>query len=416
MKVLFILVTLTISLFSQTYVKEYTYNASENDSKVSARKAAMAQVKLLVIEEVGVRVRSTYFKKELVKNDKLTQTIKANLSSLGEVMSKTKILAQKWDGENFYIKVEIEVDDTKLSKSLDSIFKEDPKVKCLATAKEVKHKLTNISTPKKIDELVEFAIKIPYDKCNNWHYYIMESFMYYEIDAPKYKRFMLDTLNKNEQPSQTLKIVNYIMRYLRDSLDQEDTELIVNLMARMDNRNNILDTNLYTVNKEFYLSLLKPIFQKIEDKEYGRPKALNADNIFFDISDTLKGEEFLEYYMDYKHLMSKKMQEDKRMMNKIVQLYKSEKSSKALEIYVLYLKKQKHTKASIDQYWKYISDMKWIAKNKAKANLSVSDVNNFLDATKEWMIVSLQNYPYKYMSRNRESMLKELNYPISWKK
>lgn len=65
---LLLLVTLCQLLFcSQLWAKgvevferEYTYNASENDSKVSARKAAMLQLQSLLIQEVGVQVQSSF--------------------------------------------------------------------------------------------------------------------------------------------------------------------------------------------------------------------------------------------------------------------------------------------------------------------------------------------------------------------
>lgn len=40
-------------------VRDYTYRASENDSKVSARKAALQQLQALAIEEVGVQVQAS---------------------------------------------------------------------------------------------------------------------------------------------------------------------------------------------------------------------------------------------------------------------------------------------------------------------------------------------------------------------
>jgi len=43
---------------AESLVRDYTYRASENDSKVSARQAALRQLQALVIEEVGVRVQS----------------------------------------------------------------------------------------------------------------------------------------------------------------------------------------------------------------------------------------------------------------------------------------------------------------------------------------------------------------------
>ena len=50
---LLVLVSTPLWASIEVFEREYTYNASENDSKVSARKAAMQQLQTLVIQEVG---------------------------------------------------------------------------------------------------------------------------------------------------------------------------------------------------------------------------------------------------------------------------------------------------------------------------------------------------------------------------
>jgi len=54
---------------TKTFVKEYSYQASEYDSKVSCRALALEQVKRLLLEELG-----TYLESETeVKNFQLTK-------------------------------------------------------------------------------------------------------------------------------------------------------------------------------------------------------------------------------------------------------------------------------------------------------------------------------------------------------
>ena len=59
---LFIASILLIALFvnaeNKTFIREYTYQASESDSKISARNQAMSEVKKLLLEELGVYVES----------------------------------------------------------------------------------------------------------------------------------------------------------------------------------------------------------------------------------------------------------------------------------------------------------------------------------------------------------------------
>ena len=71
----------------EQFVREYTYNASENDSKVSARKAAMQQLQVLLIQEVGVQVRSSFEVDDTVSNDVLSREVKANYSTFAQALT-----------------------------------------------------------------------------------------------------------------------------------------------------------------------------------------------------------------------------------------------------------------------------------------------------------------------------------------
>ena len=44
----------------KTFIREYTYRASDYDSKVKSRENALAQVKLLLLEEIAVFIKSEF--------------------------------------------------------------------------------------------------------------------------------------------------------------------------------------------------------------------------------------------------------------------------------------------------------------------------------------------------------------------
>ncbi len=73
----------TLLLEAKSYIRDYTYNASENDSKVSARKAALGQIQRLLIEEVGISVRSDFVKNEQLKDGAFSKTIQSRYKSFG---------------------------------------------------------------------------------------------------------------------------------------------------------------------------------------------------------------------------------------------------------------------------------------------------------------------------------------------
>jgi hypothetical protein len=97
-----------------SYVKEYTYQASEVDSKLTSRTVALEQVKRLLLEEVG-----TYLISETeVKDFKLT---KDRVYSYAAGIVMTVIIEEKWDGQTYFLKAKVSSDTDELVKSIDQI-------------------------------------------------------------------------------------------------------------------------------------------------------------------------------------------------------------------------------------------------------------------------------------------------------
>lgn len=112
-----------------TFVKEYSYQASEADSKLTARAIALEQVKRLLLEELG-----TYLISETeVKNFQLTKD-KITTLSAGIVM--TQILEDKWNGETYYLKAKIKADPKEVTKALDNLRHDMQKGKELEESKK----------------------------------------------------------------------------------------------------------------------------------------------------------------------------------------------------------------------------------------------------------------------------------------
>jgi tetratricopeptide (TPR) repeat protein len=112
-----------------TFVKEYTYQASEIDSKVTARAIAVEQVKRLVLDELG-----TYLLAETeVKDFRLTKD-KVVMLTAGIV--QTEILNEKWDGERYYLKARIKADPNEVAAAVDRLRKDTQKSKELEDVKK----------------------------------------------------------------------------------------------------------------------------------------------------------------------------------------------------------------------------------------------------------------------------------------
>ncbi len=112
-----------------SFVKEYTYQAGEADSKLTARAIALEQVKRLLLEELG-----TFLITETeVKNFQLTKD-KITTLSAGIVM--TQILEDKWNGETYYLKAKIKADPKEVTKALDNLRHDMQKGKELEESKK----------------------------------------------------------------------------------------------------------------------------------------------------------------------------------------------------------------------------------------------------------------------------------------
>ena len=102
--------------FAQTkvFVEEYTYQASEADSKLSSRVIALEQVKRLLLEQLG-----TYLESDTeVKNFQLT---KDQIIILTAGIVSSEIIDEKWDGKIYYLKAKITADPTDVAKSIDKL-------------------------------------------------------------------------------------------------------------------------------------------------------------------------------------------------------------------------------------------------------------------------------------------------------
>ena len=127
-----------VSAELKTFTKEYTYQASEADSKQTCRTLALEQVKRLLLEEIG-----TYLESQTeVKNFQLTHD---QITTLTAGIVKTEIVTETWDGKEYKLKAKISADPDDVSAAIDNLRKDQQKVKAFEEAK------------KKIDETIREA-------------------------------------------------------------------------------------------------------------------------------------------------------------------------------------------------------------------------------------------------------------------
>lgn len=114
---------LSVSLFAdnKVFIREYYYQASESDSKITARTKALSEVKRLLLEELGVYMESyTNYITEDKNGDVSKDFFQNEIKSLSAGITETKILEENWNGIQYYIKAEIEADPTDVARKINA--------------------------------------------------------------------------------------------------------------------------------------------------------------------------------------------------------------------------------------------------------------------------------------------------------
>ena len=106
----------------KTFTKEYTYQASEEDSKNSSKVVSLREVKRLLLEELGTYLENI----TEVKNFQLT---KDQIVTLTAGIVSTEVMEETWDGKVYWLKARISADPQGVIKSIDKLRQDRQKVK-----------------------------------------------------------------------------------------------------------------------------------------------------------------------------------------------------------------------------------------------------------------------------------------------
>lgn len=106
----------------KTFIKEYTYQASEEDSRNSSRTVSLREVKRLLLEQLGTYLENI----TEVQNFHLT---KDQIVTLTAGIVSTEIVSETWDGKVYWLKAKISADPKDVIKSIDTLRKDREKVK-----------------------------------------------------------------------------------------------------------------------------------------------------------------------------------------------------------------------------------------------------------------------------------------------
>lgn len=104
----------------KSFIREYYYRASEDDSKITSRQKALTEVKKLLIEELGIYVESYVNWERKEENNVLSKDFFTNeIKTLSAGITETKIIEENWNGSEYYIKAEIKTDPNEVLRKIN---------------------------------------------------------------------------------------------------------------------------------------------------------------------------------------------------------------------------------------------------------------------------------------------------------
>ena len=111
----------TTSVQAQSYIRDYTYKASDADSKITSRTNALDQVKLILLQEIGTHIRQEI---NITKDGSGNSYASEDVEAITAGLTKVEIIDEKWNGETYYLKAKIDADTERVLNALEE-FKKD---------------------------------------------------------------------------------------------------------------------------------------------------------------------------------------------------------------------------------------------------------------------------------------------------
>jgi tetratricopeptide (TPR) repeat protein len=161
--IVFLLLTTIAFAENKTFIKEYTYMASDIDSKVSSRAIALEQVKRALLDQLGIYlITETEIKNYQMTKDQIT-TLSAGIVS-------AEVIDEKWDGRSYYLKAMVAADPNEVAKLVDELRNNKEKSKELEDSKKkadearaeverLKKDLEIVKSNKNLQEIYNKAIR-----------------------------------------------------------------------------------------------------------------------------------------------------------------------------------------------------------------------------------------------------------------
>lgn len=436
MKVLLLVLLSYLSMMSslvragsiEVFEREYTYNASENDSKVSARKAAMQQLQSLLIQEVGVQVQSSFDQQESLNGDDFSRKVQANYQTFSQALTKTRILKQKWDGERFYLKAEVTVDTENLIDQIRMVYVavSEGKVKpidCRSIHNRAVDLLAEANKPEVVKAIVEYSANYPIDEdCYRWQLGILNDFRTLQLDPEGYRENLFQRI-VDEGSSYAGDLMNDVLQYaltirplskaewgiVKNTLQRtssESAKTTIRYLVKSTKIENIAEAsqrvqqnNLAYQSLAELLAKMDQIIQLSKLNQLASPKPLSTEQVmltFLNYSAKDKPNLFFNYYQHNKSLMSKS--EKGKLAKTVVDLFEQQPDQKRLGFLNDYLSDIEWSKKQNRFLFNFFLDLK---ENKQEVNIYPEALRLLLANHPELFAQIINKAGYNKMKKQR---------------
>lgn len=116
-------IALPICAHSKEFTRDYIYRAGDDDSKNTARTNAIEQVKLLLLEEIGVYIQSYIEIDKIDNGNNSSSFLSHEIRTTTAGVTKTKILTEEWSGKEYKLRARITVDVEDVIKRINETIK-----------------------------------------------------------------------------------------------------------------------------------------------------------------------------------------------------------------------------------------------------------------------------------------------------
>ena len=97
------------------YERSHRYRASDSDSKITSRRAAMAEVSALLLAEIGVHVLQVFESRQYANG---VHYARDDIQQMAAGKASIQVLEEHWDGQFFDLRACLKVDPQEVQKSL----------------------------------------------------------------------------------------------------------------------------------------------------------------------------------------------------------------------------------------------------------------------------------------------------------